>query len=60
MNNPLAIEPQFVTEQEQPAAPEFSDPAWVVDTWRKLYFHFPSPGLKKRVREAEQWGQSVE
>ena len=53
----MDFEPQFVDPggEAQPAAPDMSSPQWVLDTWRKLYFNYPSPGLKKRVKETERW-----
>jgi len=44
-------------EQPEPAVPEMGDPQWVLDTWRKLYYNFPSSGLKQRVSEVEDWVQ---
>jgi hypothetical protein len=55
---PADFEPAWLKPQAQvtePAQMEVGSPQWVVDTWRKLYFNFPSPGLKQRVAEAEQW-----
>jgi len=45
-----AIEPEVT-----PQTMEIGSPDWVVSTWQRLYYTLPTPGLKKRVLEAEEW-----
>ena len=52
--------PLQVVSSPEPVEAEFGDPRWVLDTWRKLYYNFPSEGLKKRVEETEKWVDTLE
>lgn len=52
------VEPE--SSQANAPAPEPSDNAYpneILQMWQKIYFAFPSPGLKKRVQEVQAWAE---
>lgn len=35
----------------------YGSPKWIVDSWKELFFMFPSDGLSERVKQAESWAK---